>query len=154
MSQIFYLSAERLKQIQQELIQLKTVKRREVADRIEIAKALGDLAENAEYHEAKDEMILLETKIAEFEDIVKNAKIIEEQGGSAGIVRVGSVVKVQMNGKEKTYQIVGSTEADPVTGKVSNESPIGVALLGAKVGDEVRATTPAGPQVYKILQVG
>lgn len=153
MTKINYLSAEGLEKVKQELHELKTVKRREVASRIETAKALGDLSENAEYHEAKDEMALLENRIYELNEILKNVAVIEEEAGTAGVARVGSTVGVLVKGKEKTFTIVGSNEADPLAGKISNESPIGSALLGAKAGDVVDVKTPAGTTPYAIISV-
>ncbi len=153
MSPVQYVSQDRLNELTAELHELKTVRRRQVADRIEVAKALGDLSENAEYHEAKDEMILLETHIFEVEEFLKSARVIDEAATSDGVVRVGSTVVIEVNGKEKTFQIVGSNEADPINGKISNESPIGSALLGSRVGDKVPVTTPAGTTPYLIKQV-
>ena len=149
-----YLSAEGLERLKFELQDLKTVKRREAASRIEAAKALGDLAENAEYHDAKETMALLEGRIMEIENILKNALVIEEQGaGTAGEVRVGSTVAVEVNGKQRQFMIVGSNEAEPAAGKISNESPIGMALLGSRVGDVVEVTTPGGVNAYEILEI-
>ncbi len=153
MNKVNYLSAEGLEKLKQELQDLKTVKRREVASRIEAAKALGDLSENAEYHEAKDEMALMENRIVEIEEILKNVAVIEEEAATPGAVRVGSVVEVAINGKQKMFTIVGSNEADPAAGKISNESPIGSALLGAKVGDVVNVKTPAGTVEYEIRSI-
>lgn len=148
-----YVSQERLDALRVELHNLKTVKRREVADRIEAAKALGDLSENAEYHEAKDEMISLETRIFEIEEFLKNVRVIEENPTSDGRVHVGSTVIVEVNGKEKTFQIVGSNEADPLSGKISNESPIGSGLLGVREGEKVPVTTPAGVTIYTVKKI-
>lgn len=153
MSQVQYVSADGLERLKQELQQLKSVGRREAAKRIEVARALGDISENAEYHEAKDALALLESRIVEVDEVIKNASIIEEQGGKTGVVHVGSTVTVEVRGQTKTFSIVGSNEAEPSQGKISNESPIGVALLGAKVGEEVEVTTPAGTVEYKILKV-
>ena len=153
MSQVQYVSAEGLERLKKELQELKTIGRREAANRIEVAKALGDLSENAEYHEAKDALALLESHIFEIDEVIKNAQIIEEQGGKTGVIHVGSTVEVEVRGKTKTFSIVGSNEADPSQGRISNESPIGVALLGAKVGEEVEVSTPAGAVEYKILKV-
>lgn len=153
MSPVQYVSKERLETLQVELHDLKTVKRREVAERIESAKALGDLSENAEYHEAKDEMISLETRIFQLEELLKNVRVIEEGQASDGTVRVGSTVVVEVNGKEKTFHIVGSNEADPVNGKISNESPIGSAILGTRAGDKIPVTTPAGVTVYLVKSI-
>ncbi len=155
MANVQYVSAERLELLKQELKELKTVKRKELVERIEAAKALGDLSENAEYHEAKDAMSLLEGRIFELDELFKNVQVIEAPaaGDKTGNVRVGSTVKVEVNGKEKTFQIVGSNEADPLTGKISNESPIGSALLGSKAGEAVEVTTPGGTTVYTIKHV-
>lgn len=147
------MSAAGLEKLKQELHELKTVKRRELADRIEVAKALGDLSENAEYHEAKDALGFVEGRILEIEDILKNVAVIEDETGAAGVVRIGSTVTVEVNGKEKTYSIVGSNEADPLKGLVSNESPIGSALLGKKEGETAEAEAPAGRIVYRIKKV-
>lgn len=148
-----YVSPEFLTKLNEELKDLKTVKRRELANRIEAAKSLGDLSENAEYHEAKDALGFVEGRILEIEDLLKNA-IVVEQEVNASNVRVGSTVTVLVNGKEKTFTIVGSNEADPLTGKISNESPIGRSLLGSKVGDDVEVETPAGTTVYEVKHIG
>lgn len=153
MGQVQYVSAEGLERLKQELHELKTVKRREAAGRIEVAKALGDLSENAEYHEAKDALALLENRVFEIEQILKDAQIIEDHVVRTGAVQVGSTVVVEVRGTSKTFTIVGSNEADPATGKISNESPIGLALLGSKVDDVVDVKTPAGTVEYRIVQV-
>ena len=153
MSQIQYVSAELLQKLKDELKDLKNVKRRELAARIETAKALGDLSENAEYHEAKDALGFVEGRILEIEDLFKNAVVIEHDAKDGTNVRVGSTVKVRVNGKEKTFEIVGSNEADPLSGKISNESPIGQTLLGARVGDEVNVKAPTGSTVYEVLEI-
>jgi transcription elongation factor GreA len=147
------MSAEGIEKLKEELNTLKTVRRRELAKRIEEAKALGDLSENAEYHEAKDELGFIEGRILEIEDTLKNVAVIEHEKGEAGVVRVGSTVVTEANGKEKTYTIVGSNEADPISGKVSNESPIGDAFIGKRAGDEVTVETPGGRNYYKIKEV-
>jgi transcription elongation factor GreA len=148
-----YVSPEFLTKLNEELKDLKTVKRRELANRIEAAKSLGDLSENAEYHEAKDALGFVEGRILEIEDLLKNA-IVVEQEANASNVRVGTTVTVSVNGKEKNFTIVGSNEADPLTGKISNESPIGRSLLGSKVGDHVEVDTPAGTTVYEVKRIG
>ncbi len=153
MGQVQYVSAEGLERLKQELRELKTVKRREAAGRIEVAKALGDLSENAEYHEAKDALALLENRIYEIEQILKDAQIIEDQAANTGVVHVGSTVIVEVRGQTRTFTIVGSNEADPATGKISNESPIGISLLGAKVGEVVDVKTPAGTAEYRITKI-
>lgn len=153
MSQAQYVSAEFLEKLKAELIDLKKNKRREVAARIEQAKALGDLSENAEYHEAKDELGFVEGRILEIDDLLKNAVVIEHEAEDGTNVRVGSTVKVRIHGTEKDYEIVGSNEADPLSGKISNESPIGQALIGARVGDEVNVKTPSGSTMYEVLEI-
>ncbi len=153
MSPVQYVSQERLDALKAELDQLKKVGRREAADRIEVAKALGDLSENAEYHEAKDAMALLEGRIFEVEELLKNARLIDESATSDGVVRVGSTVVIEVNGKEKTFHIVGSDEADPANGKISNESPIGSALIGTSVGSKSQVTTPTGVNMYHVKKV-
>ncbi|MCE9586209.1 transcription elongation factor GreA [Candidatus Uhrbacteria bacterium] len=148
-----YVSPEFLTKLKAELKDLKTVKRRELANRIEAAKSLGDLSENAEYHEAKDALGFVEGRILEIEDLLKNAVVVEQEENASN-VRVGTTVTVSVNGKEKSFTIVGSNEADPLAGKISNESPIGRTLLGAKVGDHVEVETPAGTAVYEVLRIG
>ncbi len=149
-----YISKEKLESLKQELGELKTTKRADIADRLNRAKELGDLSENAEYSEARDEQAKLEARIMELEDFVKNAKIIEK-GGVSGEVKVGSTIVAEMkrNKKEYTYTIVGSREADPVNGMVSNESPFGSAFLGKKVSDEVIVETPNGKVTYTIIDI-
>lgn len=149
---INYLSPEGLENLKQELVNLKTVRRREVASKIEAAKALGDLSENAEYHEAKDELGFIEGRIMQIEDILKNVSVIQEDV-HGGNVRVGSTLVVEAAGKSKEFTIVGSNEANPLEGKISNESPMGSAFLGHKKGDKVSVTTPAGTQTYTITDV-
>lgn len=148
-----YVSPEFLEKLKAELKDLKTNKRRELAARIEEAKALGDLSENAEYHEAKDALGFVEGRIMEIEELLKEAVIVESESGASN-VRVGVTVKVNVNGKPKEFKIVGSNEANPLEGKISNESPIGSALMGAKVGDKVSVSTPAGTSVYEVVEIG
>lgn len=149
---INYLSPEGLEKIKQELQDLKTVRRRETAGKIEAAKALGDLSENAEYHEAKDELAFIEGRIQQIEQILKNVSVIE-QGAATGEVRVGSTIEVESGGRKKSFTIVGSNEADPTKGLISNESPLGNAFIGHVKGDRVDVVTPAGSQTYSILSV-
>lgn len=149
---INYISADGLEKIKKELEYLKTVRRRETASKIENAKALGDLSENAEYHEAKDEMAFIEGRIQEIQHILKNISVIDETATS-GAVRIGSKIEVEINGKKKNFTIVGSNEADPAQGLISNESPLGNAFIGHSQGDEVEVNTPAGTQTYKILTI-
>ncbi|TSC53052.1 MAG: transcription elongation factor GreA [Parcubacteria group bacterium LiPW_72] len=147
-----YITAEGLKKLKEKLEFIKTVKRREIANRIKVAKELGDLSENAEYQDAKDEQAFNEGKIIEIENTIKNAVIIDKNG-QRNIVEVGNSVKVENNASEKEFTIVGSNEADPPSGKISNESPTGQALLGKKKGDTVEVETPGGKIEYKILEI-
>ncbi len=147
-----YLSKERLEEIKQELEQLKNVKRVEVAQRLKTAKEYGDLSENSEYVEAREEQANVEGRIFELEELVKNAVTIQKGDGS-GHVQVGSVVTVKKNGKVLTYNIVGSYEAKPEEGKISDESPLGKSFLGHMVGETLNVTTPGGVVVYEIMKV-
>jgi len=147
-----YLTQEGLDKLKVELVELRTKTRRELADRIELAKSMGDLSENAEYHEAKDTLSMVEARIREIEGMLKTAAVIQDESGSDE-VRVGSQVEVEAHGKMKTYKIVGSNEADPMSGLISNESPLGQAFLGHKVGDRVEVQTPAGITIYKVLKI-
>lgn len=146
-----YLSQEALDELTQELQYLKTTKRHEVANRIEKAKDLGDLRENAEYHDAKEELAWLEGRIIEIEDKINRAVLIET--GNKESVGVGSTIKVAYNDKEKTFTITGSHEADPLSGKISNESPIGKAFIGKKVSEKAEVEVPAGIITYTILAI-
>jgi len=148
-----YLSSEGLKKLEQELNDLKTKRIPEVAKKIEEAKALGDLKENAEYHAAKDERAQIQGRIYEIEDILKNVSIIDEDSINRDIVSVGSTIEVESNKGKREYKIVGSTEADPLEGLISNESPLGKAFLGHKVGDKVVVEVPAGNIEYIILKI-
>jgi transcription elongation factor GreA len=147
-----YISKDKLEQFRKELQELKTVKRREVIDRIEKAKEMGDLSENAEYAIAKDEQAFIEGRILELEDLFNTAIIIDEMK-KTDAVSVGSKIKVKIDGEEKEFEIVGITEADPVHGKISNESPLGRAMLGRRKGDEVEVLTPRGKMIYTIIDV-
>lgn len=147
-----YVTGEGLERIKKELRELKTVKRREAAQKIAQAKELGDLSENAEYHDAKDELAFIEGHIQVLEDIVAHAVIIEETRPGS-VVRVGSTVVAKIGDREVSYQIVGSNEADPKAGKISNESPLGQGFLGKKVRDEVIVKTPGGETIYTIVRI-
>ena len=156
MAKEFKLTPERLKELQDELTYLKTVREKEVAELIKEARSFGDLSENSEYDEAKTEQGKLYSRIAEVENILSNYVVIEEtedDGGSS--IRLGSTVTVldkEFN-EEETYKIVGSQEADPMNGVISEDSPFGRALLGRNAGDDVVVDAPAGPVEYKILKV-
>lgn len=149
------LTDEGLKNYEQELEYLKTVKRKEVAEKIKVALSFGDLSENSEYDEAKNDQAMLEARIAQVETILKNAKVIDESELSNEHVHVGSKVKVHDFEFEEDviYQIVGSNEADPFNGKLSDESPVGLALLDRKVGDIVEVETPDGVVKIEILEI-
>jgi transcription elongation factor GreA len=149
----YYVSKERLEELKRELEEQKTVKRREVADRLKLAKEYGDLAENAEYAEAKEEQGRVERRIFDLEELLKHAVVIQEGKGAKDEVRIGATVSVRKGNETIKYQIVGSSEAKPEEGKISNESPIGKALLGHKVGDKVTVQTPGGEESYAIMKV-
>lgn len=146
------ITKEGLDKLEKELDYLKNTKRHEMSQRIKIAKDHGDLSENAEYHEAKDEQGFVEGRILELEHLLKTA-IVAEEVVNSDIVVVGSSVVVDRQGERLTLTIVGSTEADPARGKISLESPIGEALLDKKVNDEVEVKLPNGIVVYKILEI-
>ena len=139
--------------MKQEVQQMKAVKRPEVAARIAKARELGDLSENAEYAEAQEQMSFLEGKIIDMEAYINRAVIIDEGGAASGIIKVGSTVKLQANGNAKTYMIVGSNEADPSAGKISNDTPLAKALLGHRAGEQVEVKTPAGGVAYTVVSV-
>ena len=149
------LTYEGLKKYEDELENLKVVKRQEVAQKIKEARAQGDLSENAEYHAAKDEQRAIEARIDELEKILKNAEVIVEDEVDLDKINIGCQVKIldiEMN-QELDYKIVGSTEANSLKGKISNESPVGRALIGAKTGDIVRVETPGGELEYQVLEI-
>ena len=147
-----YLSQEGLEKLKKELHELKTTKRQEIASRLEQAKALGDLSENAEYQETKEEQSQVEAHIAELEERLPNVVLIARDHGTDR-VSIGSTVKVSSRRGEEFYQIVGSEEANPAEGKISNESPLGKTFLGRKRGEEVEVKTPGGMTVYKIMEI-
>ena len=155
MAKEFKLSAERLEELKQELNYLKTVREKEVADQIKEARSFGDLSENSEYDEAKNTQGLVENRITELEQMVKNARVIDESELSVDSVSVGTHVTIQLEDEDpEEYDIVGRTEADPLSGKISDESPVGHALLGKAVGDEAEVLLPAGHTViYKVLAI-
>ena len=147
------LTKDGLQALEEELEQLVNMRRAEVAERIRQARDFGDIAENAEYTEAKNEQSLLEGRIQTLEAMVRNAVMIEEENRERGVVAAGAEVKVSSEEGEETYSIVGAAEADPLNGRISNESPLGRALLGHKAGDEVEWTSPIGTSRVKILAV-
>ncbi|MDP2668878.1 MAG: transcription elongation factor GreA [bacterium] len=148
-----YFSKEGLDKLKTELENLKKKKRKEIADRLEFAKSLGDLSENAEYSEAKEAQMLNESKIAEYEDILRRAVVVK-QTAQKETIDIGSQIVIEdEKGPRLTLTIVGSQEASPKDQKISNESPLGHALLGHKKGETVKAFTPAGEKIYKILDI-
>jgi transcription elongation factor GreA len=147
------LTKDGLRTLGEELEQLVNVRRGEVAERIRQARDFGDIAENAEYTEAKNEQSLVEGRIQTLEAMVRNAVLIEEESRERGVVAVGAQVNVSSEEGEERYSIVGAAEADPLNGRISNESPLGRALLGHKAGDEVEWTSPIGTSRVKILSV-
>ncbi len=146
------ISQEGYDKFKKELDYLLTTKRREIADRIEKAKELGDLSENAEYSEAKDAQALNDSRILEISNILKNVTVVDNNK-SKDEIGMGSTVTAKNGQKEKTFTIVSFNEADPLEGKISNESPLGVAFLGKKKGEEVTVRTPKGEHKYKILKI-
>jgi len=147
-----YISEEGLAKLRAELDELVSVRRAEIAQRIHDAKEHGDLAENAEYEDAKNEQAFVEGQIQRLEALIKNAIIIDEHHGTDH-VQIGSTVKVDGADGKQLYTIVGSTEASPKEGRISNESPVGRSLLGKRKGDTVDVQTPAGTFSYKILEI-
>ncbi len=148
----YYLSKERLQELKDELERLRTQKRIEVAERLKHAKEYGDLSENSEYSEARDEQSRVEQRIFELEELFKRAVVIKKtEGGDK--VSVGSAVTVKKENNLFRYQIVGSNETSPEEGKISNESPLGRAFLGHKVGDSVTVKTPGGEVAYQITKI-
>lgn len=153
MSKQIVLTDRGLKQLEEELDYLKTVKRQEIADKIKQARSFGDLSENSEYDEAKNEQAMIESRIAELEAMLKVATVLNLDDLKKDCVNVGSTVRMldMEYNEEVTFTIVGSTEADPVEGKISDESPVGKALIGHKVDDIVKVENPAGS--FKILGI-
>lgn len=149
------LTYEGLKKLEEELTHLKSVKRLEIAERIKQALSFGDISENSEYDEAKNEQAAVEGRIVILETMLKNAKVIDEDEVSTDSVSLGSKVKLydEEFQEEVIYSIVGSTEADPAKYKISNESPVGSALMGKKVGSEVEVAAPDGVIKFKILEI-
>ena len=152
MSKKYLLTQEGLQKMQEELKVLVNDKRKEVIERIREAAAHGDLSENADYAQAREEQSFIEGRIQEIEDIIKNAEIISSSG-HGNSVTIGSTVSIKANGSEKKYKIVGSNEANPKEGKISNESLVGSALLGKKIHEKFKVATPAGEMEYEIVSL-
>jgi len=149
------LTYEGLRKREKELEELKTVRRKEVADKIKEARGQGDLSENAEYDSAKEEQAEIESRIVVLEKMLRNAEVIDEEELSKDIIGVGCTVKlfdVEFN-EEVIYTIVGSAEADPMEGKISNESPVGMSLLGHKSGDSIDIEAPDGEVTFRVIDI-
>lgn len=146
------ISQEGYDKLQKEYDFLTTIRRKEIADRIQKAKDMGDLSENAEYAEAKDAQAFNDGRIAELYQMLKNLTVVKN-GHNQNQVGMGSKVKVRVNGLEKEYTIVSFNEADPALGKISNESPLGISFVGKKKGDKVRVITPKGESEYEIIDI-
>ena len=149
------MTYEGVKKLEEDLEYLKTVKRKEITEKIKVALSFGDLSENSEYDEAKNEQAFVEGRIIQLENMLKNVSIVDESEISTDTITVGSIVKVfdyDMD-QEDEFTIVGSAEADPMENKISNESPVGSAFMGKKVGDEVEAIVPDGISKFKILEI-
>ena len=151
----YVMTYEGVKKLENELEYLKTVKRKEVTEKIKVALGYGDLSENSEYDEAKNEQAFTEGRILQIENMLKNASVVDESEIPAGTVAVGATVKVKDYDFDEVveYTIVGSAEADPMNFKISNESPVGKALIGKKIGDIVEATVPDGVSKFEILDI-
>ena len=148
-----YLTQERFEELKLELENLKNVKRLDVASRLKTAKEYGDLSENSEYAEAREEQATVEGRIFELEDLMKEVVIIKTGESSGDIVGVGSIVTLKKGDKTIDYTIVGSHEAKPEEGRISDESPLGKAFLGHKVGDVIKVVTPGGPASYEVKKI-
>jgi transcription elongation factor GreA len=148
-----YISKEKLESLKNELEYLKTTKRKELAENLQRARALGDLSENAEYHAAREEQGFSEDRIRQLEEIIKNAKVVSHK--KSGVVDVGSVVEIKKKGERtsKKIEIVGGEESDVLNGKISYKSPLGVALMGQVEDEEITVSTPKGEMVYKIVSI-
>ncbi len=151
MKETEYLTQEKFDEFTKELQELKGTRRKEVAESLEYAKSLGDLSENAEYHEARDTQATIEDRISKLENLLKNAVIVS--GNHSGTVTVGSEVTVLKDGKKFIYSIVGSEEADVITNKISIKSPFGQAVMGKKKGDDFTFKSPGGELSYKVVEV-
>ena len=152
-TQTQYISKEKRVELEQELKHLKEEKIPNLAKRIDDARQLGDLSENAEYHAAREEMAWTQSRVKEIDQILNNSELFKPAQIGKNIITIGTSITVKINGKQKTYMIVGAHEAEPLIGKISNESPLGQAFLGHHIGDKVQVTVPAGVQVYEIVDI-
>jgi len=153
MSNKIQVTKEGIGELKKELKELSEVKRPKVVDRLAYARSQGDLSENSDYHNARDDLEFLEGRISELENVIKNSVVVKNNKKS-GIVSVGAIVEVKANGTQYTFNIVGEWEADPAKKKISHTSPLGQALFGKKVGDKVEVEAPAGKLHYEILKIG
>lgn len=151
----YQMTHDALKELQDELDQLKTVGRQEMAEKIKVALSFGDLSENAEYDEAKSEQGKMESRINELEHLIRNAVIVDDENDEEGTVGRTSVVTLKNleDNQEVTYRLVGFTQSDPLAGKISDESPVGKALMGKQVGDVIEVEAPRGKVSFEILDV-
>lgn len=147
-----YMSREKLQALKEELIELKEKKIPALAKRIDDARQMGDLSENAEYHAAREDMAWAQSRVKELVYLIDNAEVTPGKS-AGGVIGLGSTVAVRAGGTERTYVIVGAQEADPLQGRISNESPLGQAFFGKRAGDTVQVSAPAGTQTYDILRV-
>ncbi|TMW73940.1 transcription elongation factor GreA [Alteribacter natronophilus] len=150
-----YMTEEGKQKLEKELEHLKTERRKEVVERIKVARDFGDLSENSEYDSAKEEQAFVEGRINQLEKMIRNAEIIEENAGDSNVVSLGKSVKFKElpDGDEESYQIVGRAEADPIEGKISNDSPMAQSLLGKTIGERVSVSTPGGDMEVEIIEV-
>jgi transcription elongation factor GreA len=151
--QDFYLTSDGLKELKAELKELREVKRPQLIERVAVARSHGDLSENSEYTNARDDLGFVEGRIEELEQLIAKAKVIRNKSGQSREIKLGCKVTVAVNGEEHTYQVVGEWEADPLEKKISHTSPLGKALIGKKKGDKVEIDAPAGKVVYKIKKI-
>ncbi|OHA69024.1 MAG: hypothetical protein A3J57_00600 [Candidatus Wildermuthbacteria bacterium RIFCSPHIGHO2_02_FULL_49_12b] len=147
-----YITKEGLEKLKQELDYLKNTKQKELVERLRRAIALGDLSENFDYHNAREEQDLLDHRVAEIEEIIANSSIAPQKNGNSQ-VQIGSTVQVEIEKEKLTFTITGPQEADPLQGKISSESPLGQALLGKKKGDMAKVDIPQGTALYKVLGI-
>lgn len=147
-----YLSQQGLEDLKAEHTKRMTQIRKEIAEKISAAKELGDLSENFEYHEAKEQQGLNESRVIQLADMIRDVVIVKESTGGTTL-GLGTTFVVEVNGEKKTYSLVGSNESDPMAGKISNESPIGLAFMGHEVGDVIEIQTPGGAMTYKIISI-
>ncbi len=142
-----------IEKLKEELYRLENEKRNEVAEKLKYAASFGDLSENSAYDEAKDEQNMLESKISQLRQTIKEATVIEKEEEGSGVVQMGSKITVESNKEEEVFEIVSGTEADPLSGKISCESPIGKSFLGKKISDDCSVKTPSGEVNYKIKKI-